>query len=200
MSISYQSVLEFWFGPPDPRGGIDLIVQKRWFMKSDEWDQQILMQFGPWVERAIAGELKEWEEDPKASLALILLLDQFPRNIFRNSARSFAGDARALEIARRMLESDRVSNLSSFERVFVFLPLEHSEDIAMQRLSVQLFEKLQTEVPTNLKDTFQSFTDFARRHAIIIERFGRFPHRNKILGRTSTREEQLFLTEPGSGF
>jgi uncharacterized protein (DUF924 family) len=140
-------------------------------------------------ERAARGELERWQATPLASLALTLVLDQFPRNIFRGEARAFSSDSLALAAARSMvaLEFDRL--LSPVERTFAYLPFEHAEDLAAQRRSLALFQALD---PEHIGD--------ARRHYEIIARFGRFPHRNAILGRESTAEEAEFLGQPGSSF
>jgi len=188
-----STVLDFWFGAP---GSSEFgSARKAWFMKDAAFDAAIRERFGALVERALRGELEAWGDEPRSSLAQILLLDQFTRNAFRGSARSFAGDARALAAASRMVGSRQDEALAPFMRAFVYLPFEHAEGLAMQDEAIRLFTKLVSEAP-ELADML----DYAHRHREVIERFGRFPHRNEILGRQSTAEEIAFIQRPGSGF
>jgi len=188
-----DAVLDFWFGAP---GSSEFgSARKAWFMKDAAFDAAIRERFGALVERALRGELEVWGDEPRSSLAQILLLDQFTRNAFRGSARSFAGDARALAAASRMVGSRQDEALAPFMRAFVYLPFEHAEGLAMQDEAIRLFTKLVSEAP-ELADML----DYAHRHREVIERFGRFPHRNEILGRLSTAEEIAFIQRPGSGF
>ena len=187
------TVLDFWFGAP---GSNEFgSARKAWFMKDAAFDAAIRERFGALVERALRGELEAWGDEPRSSLAQILVLDQFTRNAFRGSARSFAGDARALAAASRMVGSRQDEALAPFMRAFVYLPFEHAEGLAMQDEAIRLFTKLVSESP-ELADML----DYAHRHREVIERFGRFPHRNEILGRQSTAEEIAFIQRPGSGF
>lgn len=183
-----QAVLDFWFGSGDT-------ARAEWFRKEPAFDAHIAERFGALVERALAGELRDWQQAPDAALARILLLDQFTRNIFRDSARAFAGDCLALDAARAMVAARQDLQLPPLRRAFVYLPFEHAEDLAAQDEAVRLFRALADEAPT-LKDML----DYAHRHRAVIARFGRFPHRNVLLGRDSTAEEALFLREPGSRF
>jgi len=188
-----DAVLDFWFGAP---GSSEFgSTRKVWFSKDADFDAAIRERFGALVERALRGELEAWGDEPRSSLAQILLLDQFTRNAFRGSARSFAGDARALAAASRMVGSRQDEALAPFMRAFVYLPFEHAEGLAMQDEAIRLFTKLVSEAP-ELADML----DYAHRHREVIERFGRFPHRNEILGRQSTAEEIAFIQRPGSGF
>lgn len=185
-----DAVLDFWFGAPDsPERGRS---RKAWFTKSESFDQLIRDGYGAAALAARRGELDHWARTPLAGLALLILLDQFPRNLYRGSAEAFASDARALAVARSMVAQgfDRV--LRPVERLFVYLPFEHSEDLAVQRTSVALFEALARDGQDNV--------DYAHRHYDFILRFGRFPHRNAALGRASTPEELAFLAQPGSSF
>jgi len=182
-----QAVLDFWFGD----GGI----RAEWFRKDEVFDTQIRERFGPLIERAVAGELLDWQASPQAALARIVLLDQFTRNVHRGSARAFDGDALALGAARAMVASGWHLALPPVQRCFVYLPFEHAEDLAAQDEALRLFTALAAEAPE-----LESNLDYARRHRVIIERFGRFPHRNAALGRASTPEEIAFLQQPGSGF
>jgi uncharacterized protein (DUF924 family) len=183
----FIEVIDFWFGAPDSRERGR--PRKLWFQKSESFDAEIRRLFLATWERAAHGELGPWRATPLASLALIVVLDQFPRNMFRGTAGAFASDSPALAAARETiaLEFDRL--LSPVERPFVYLPFAHAEDLAAQRRSLALFHTLDRE---NVES--------ARRHYEIIARFGRFPHRNAVLGRQSTAEEAEFLKQPGSSF
>ena len=188
-----DAVLDFWFGAP---GSSEFgSTRKAWFMKDAAFDAAIRVRFGALVERALRGELEAWGDEPRSSLAQILLLDQFTRNAFRGSARSFAGDARALTAASRMVGSRQDEALAPFMRAFVYLPFEHAEGLAMQDEAIRLFTKLVNETPEH-----GDMLAYAHRHRDVIERFGRFPHRNEILGRQSTAEEIAFVKQPGSAF
>jgi uncharacterized protein (DUF924 family) len=186
-------VLEFWFGTPELAD--TEAVSTRWFAKDEAFDREIASRFGPLIDRALAGDLQDWAWQPGPALARILLLDQFPRNAFRGTAKAFAGDALALAAARQMVAQGQDQALQPLRRVFVYLPFEHAEDGAAQDESVRLFTRLAEEAPG-----LDGYVDYAHRHRDIIRRFGRFPHRNAWLGRPPTVEETAFLEEPGSGF
>lgn len=186
-----SEVLGFWFGELEdgvarPRGA--------WFERDDGFDAEISTRFRSDYERAAAGELDEWLDTPRGALALAVILDQFPRNLFRGSAKSFETDARARSVARAALDRGHDAHISPVERWFLYLPFEHSEDLEDQRLSVRLFGALGDDADS------RNVYDYAVRHMEIIERFGRFPHRNAALGRESTPEEAEFLGQPGSSF
>jgi len=172
-----DDVLEFWFRR-DPTA---------WFAKDAQFDAEIRERFLALHERAVAGELESWKRDMRSCLALVILLDQFPRNMFRGEARAFAGDARARAAARTILERGWDRSYTPAERDFAYLPFEHSESLDDQALSLRLFEG---------GENFE----WARKHYDIVRRFGRFPHRNAALGRASTPEEIEFLSRPGSSF
>lgn len=189
---AWQPVLDFWFLPEtDPGHGQS---RAEWFRKDPAFDALMHQRFGEEVSRALAGEFVEWDSDPRGALARIILLDQFTRNTFRDTPRAFVGDGRALAAARAVVDSGRDRMLDAVERWFVYLPFEHAEDMAMQERSVALFNTLAAE------PGMDDIADYAIRHRDIIARFGRFPHRNRILGRASTPEEIDFLKLPGSGF
>jgi uncharacterized protein (DUF924 family) len=183
-------VLLFWFGPAATRGQRDA----RWFRKDDAFDRECRERFLPLHERAAAGALYRWENEAQGSLALILLLDQFPRNMFRGTPRAFATDSLALEAARRAVAQRFDKDMLPVERMFLYLPFEHSENLADQVLACELTKPLEAFPET--EDAYR----YALAHRRIIERFGRFPHRNAILARDSTSEETEFLKQPGSGF
>ena len=185
---SPEAVLDFWFGTDDQ-------ARAEWFRKDEAFDRLIADRFGALVERALAGELREWDAKPASALARILLLDQFTRNIFRGTPRAFAGDPRALAAARSLVASGGDTALPPLRRSFVYLPFEHAEDLQAQHEAVRLFSALEASAPQAT-----GMLEYALRHRDIIARFGRFPHRNAILGRESTPEEIAFLREPGSSF
>lgn len=173
-------ILDFWFESED-----------LWFKKDDAFDETIRQRFSADHERAAAGGLADWRETPDGCLALVVLLDQFSRNMFRSSARSFATDALALGIAETAIERGFDQALPPKRRRFFYMPFMHSEDVDHQRRCVDLFAAM---------DGDSGGLKFAIKHLEIVERFGRFPHRNGILGRQSTAEEVSFLKTPGSSF
>lgn len=190
------AVLDFWFGPTGDPG--HAAPRKAWFTKDDAFDAEIARRFGPLIEQALAGDLDDWITRPIAplhALALVIVLDQFTRNVFRGTARAFAGDARALQTARAMVASGADRALNGVQRSFVYLPFEHAEDRSHQRTAMQLFEQLAQDEPARA-----DLVGWARQHHDVVARFGRFPHRNAALGRASTDEEAAFLLQPGSGF
>lgn len=188
-----DDVLAFWFGAPDEADYGK--ARAAWFRKDDAFDAQIRAHFLAEVEAAIAGRRGDWATSPQGALALFILLDQFPRNLFRNTARAFAGDAAALALAGRFIEQGWDRKLLPVQRVFAYLPFEHSESLADQERSIALFTALANEHPEAA-----SYLDYAHRHRDVIVRFGRFPHRNAALGRISTAAETDCLAQPGSGF
>jgi uncharacterized protein (DUF924 family) len=181
-------VLDFWFGSATaPRA--------EWFRKDPAFDATIRQRFGPTIEQALAGTLTGWDFNAPAMLAQVIVLDQFTRNAFRDTARAFAGDPRALALARDLVDRGWDHELTPLQRWFAYLPFEHAEDLAMQQESLRLFDALAQEHPA-LADAAL----WAHKHHEVIVRFGRYPHRNALLGRESTPEEQLYLQQPGSGF
>jgi uncharacterized protein (DUF924 family) len=189
-----EAVLEFWF-PADPRRANAL-----WWGKDAALDAEIRERFGPTLRAARAGELDAWAEAARGRLALIVVLDQMSRNIHRDSPEAFAADERARALTLTGLERGHDRELRPIERLFFYLPLEHSEALADQQRCVELMGALASEVEDAEREQFVGFVDYAVRHRDIIERFGRFPHRNAVLGRESTAAELEFLTQPGSSF
>ena len=191
------AVHDFWFGATGhPERGR---MRKIWFEKSEAFDAELRDRFLADYERAAAGACDALAATPDGVLALMILFDQLPRNLFRGQARAFATDARARDVAARAVASGLDTRLSPVERIFVYLPFEHSEDLADQRRSVALFESLPV-TPEFTEAERANVVDYAGRHLVIVERFGRFPHRNAALGRASTPEETEFLKQPGSSF
>jgi uncharacterized protein (DUF924 family) len=192
-AVGPQDVLDFWFGAP---GSAEFgTPRKAWFVKDSEFDRVIAERFGPSIEQALRGELDAWAKTPSGAIARILLLDQFTRNAFRGDRRAFAGDAQALAAATALVGSRQDESLPPLIRAFAYLPFEHAESLAMQDEAVRLFNRL---VPTSPELT--SMLDYAHRHREVIARFGRFPHRNAILGRQSTAEELTYIATPGTAF
>jgi uncharacterized protein (DUF924 family) len=189
-----QEVLDFWFLPPTAEGYGK--PRPEWFRKSARFDAAIAERFGGVIAQAVTGGLREWDrEGAQGTLARILVLDQFTRNAFRGKPESFAGDALALGAALELEGSGACRGLAPIQRWFAYMPFEHAEDARMQEMSVTLFTELAAS-----HSGFDDALDYAHRHRGVIARFGRFPHRNAILGRASTPEELVFLSQPGCGF
>lgn len=194
------AVLEFWFGNTSDDTATAETQKKLWWSKNATVDADIRNRFGKLVESAATGALDHWARDAHGRLALILLFDQFPRNMYRDTPRAFAYDPLACKLALAGIANGSDRALRAIERVFFYLPLEHSESAELQERSVALFTALAAGVPEADRKTFAGYVDYAVRHRDVIHRFGRFPHRNHILGRVSTPEETEFLKQPGSSF
>nr|WP_010130907.1 DUF924 family protein [Microbulbifer agarilyticus] len=201
-----SDVLQFWFGSTDLGAMPSKEVRSRWFQRSDDFDREIELRFSSAIGRAIEGKLSNWESSLDGQLGLILLCDQFPRNIYRGSAQAFAGDPRALKISQSMADVDWQGQLGLHQRAIFGMPLEHSERSDIQRQSVAYFLRLRQDFARDKpgvspEDTqaAESYYRFARAHQDVIEQFGRYPHRNLALGRESTPAEQQWL-EQGGGF
>ncbi|WOX49829.1 DUF924 family protein [Aeromonas sp. XH] len=197
----WQPLIDFWFGDDADDARRAARQAPLWWGKSSETDALLARRFGELAASAAAGELAGWADHPAGRLGLILLLDQLPRNLHRGTPAAFAQDDKARALCLKGLSFGADRGLSPLARVFFYLPLEHAESREQQARSVALFEALAAEQAQGpARETFEGFADFARRHQVIIQRFGRFPHRNAILGRESTPEEVEFLRQPGSGF
>ena len=198
--MSADGVLDYWFGS-DPDDAVVAKEKSRMWWKSDPAvDDDLRARFTGLVETAGRDELAEWASTPQGLLALIILTDQFPRNIHRNTPRAFLFDPLARAHCRDGIARGMDIRLRPIERVFHYLPLEHSESLQDQHESVRLFSSLATNAGPDLKELFDGYLRYAERHRDIIARFGRFPHRNRILGRPSSGEETAFLQTPGSSF
>lgn len=190
-----QAVLDFWFGSPgDPGYGS---ARKAWFVKDDAFDARIRSRFLALHEAAATRRLEGWRASAPDCLALVVVLDQFSRNMFRGTPEAFACDSYALELAEHAVGARLDAVVPPVHRMFFYLPFEHSESLLDQERSVALFAALRREMQ---HEAFDSAHDYAVKHRVVIERFGRFPHRNAILGRESTSEEIEFLAQPGSSF
>ena len=179
--MNYQDILDFWFSPE---------TQPNWFAKSDQFDQSLKEKFGDILEQASRAELWSWRKNADGRLAEIIVLDKFSRNIFRDTPRAFAQDSLALALAQEAISQDLDKQLSPEQRSFLYMPFMHSESKLIHEFALKLFQRLGN--PENL--------EYEIKHKIIIDRFGRYPHRNQILGRESTEEELSFLTQPDSSF
>ena len=187
-----QQILDFWFGASgEPSHGES---RDEWFRKDPAFDATIAARFREPMREALGGGLESWSSSPRGSLALVILLDQFTRNVYRDTPQAFSGDRRALAVARAAVDRGDDDMLIPVERWFLYMPFVHAEDEQAQKRSLELFTRLRDQ--TGLAEPLL----WAEKHAAVIRRFGRYPHRNPILGRSSTPEEQAFLREPGSRF
>lgn len=186
-------VLDFWLGDGVQKGWPTEDLGKRWFGGGAELDAEISARFGRNVEAAVAGGLQDWEQPPLHGLALVILLDQFSRNVFRGTGKAFAGDARAQQLVLRALAAGDDLRLPWVGRLFLYMPLMHAESLALQDECVARFSRMAAEAPEPIGQRLQGNLDFALQHRDIIARFGRFPYRNAALGRADTPEEAEFL-------
>lgn len=200
MQAPWQDLLHWWFGQGTSATEIAAEKQRLWFGYRPKQDAEARERFGALVEQALNGDLQDWAELPEGWLALVLLLDQLPRMIHRDTPRAFAGDERAQQLVRDGLAHGGDMLLSPIQRVFIYLVLEHAENLAVQDLAVAHFTALRDIAAEHEQALFRDFLDYAERHREVISRFGRFPHRNAILGRDSSDAEQSFLQQPGSSF
>lgn len=189
-----QELLDFWFADSQDSYESFLELRQTWFTVSAEFDETIATRFEAMLVGALQGELADWERSSKSLLALIILNDQFPRNVFRGTPQAFAHDSEALRLALKMLDTKFDLTLSPLERMFAYMPFQHAEDFQIQQLSVKKFgELVKLETDPAMKEHARESENYAILHHDIIERFGRFPHRNEILGRESTDEERNYL-------
>ncbi|HPF74221.1 MAG: DUF924 domain-containing protein [Rhodanobacteraceae bacterium] len=195
-----EEVLLFWFGDSDDEARQLAFGMPRWFNGGDALDLAITEQFEYTVRAAHRGDLDAWAETAQGRLALIVLIDQFSRNVYRGKPGAFVGDDRCQRLALDGLRLGHDRQLTRPQRVFFYLPLEHAENLSLQHMSVALFASLIDEAPASVRGKYASFHDFAERHRRVIRKFGRFPHRNAALNRESTSEETAYLAKPGAGF
>ena len=193
---SPDDVLEFWLGPEPQRDEPAAEVRTRWWKKDDAFDREIGATFEDAISAAGAGDLEAWLQHPRGRVAVVILLDQLTRNVFRGSGRMYDHDERAVATAVAGIDAGEDSQLRVAERYFLYMPLVHVENLALQNRSVALFEALAARGG----EWCASAARYARSHRDIVARFGRFPHRNALLARPSTNEERDFLREPGSSF
>jgi len=195
-----EDVLGFWFRGVGSGGLPSDDAVRRWFMGGADFDQETRLLFESTVDAALEGDLGCWAETPRGLLALVIVLDQLTRNVYRGNAKAFAGDTRAIGYTRHALGQRLHERFQPIERYFLYMPLEHAEDVEAQRQAVALFEALACDAPSGAPSFFQNGVDWARKHQAVIERFGRFPARNAALGRTSTPDEEIFLQANPRGF
>lgn len=207
--MEVQTILEFWFGEESsqlneaqPRSSQDIAKQqsKLWWSKDETIDNDILQRFEPTLKALLTGHYSSWFETPQGRLAAIIVLDQFSRNMYRDNAHAFTQDSLALHWALQGIRQGDDKKLTPLQKVFFYLPLEHCEQLNMQNLAIEKFEQLAADSPASFSDLANGFLNYAQQHQQVIARFGRFPHRNPILNRDSTQEEQEYLAQPGSGF
>ena len=197
---AWQPLLDWWFGAAVTAGEVAAQRSGLWFGYRAEQDDDARRRFGDLCEQALAGGLQDWCGCAEGRLALLLLLDQLPRMIHRSTAQAFAGDSRARQVLREGLAQGFDHHLPAIRRVFAYLVLEHAEDPALQDEAVARFGALRDQAPAAERALFDGYLDYAERHRRVIRRFGRFPHRNALLGRGSSPQELAFLEEPGSRF
>ena len=195
-----EDVLQFWLGELDEDGMSTPECQKRWWTRDESFDAEIYARFGDLYDEIASGACEHWLLSARERVAYCIVLDQFSRNMFRGTSQMYATDEQAVEATLGALESGVDQSLALQERVFLYMPLMHSEDLSLQELSVDMFEGLADEAPERVRDGLQQNAVFAIKHRDIVIDWGRFPHRNEILGRTSTPEEIEFLKQPGSSF
>lgn len=198
---SPEDVIHFWLGDVSRPDADPLAKAALWWKKDDAFDREIRERFQETLERGVRGELEAWESSPRGRLALVLLYDQLSRNMFRATARSFAQDPLARDHAKKAFDAGDDHALAPIEVSFLLMPFMHAEELALQQRAIAGFTKLRDAADDEkLRKNFDSSVTYGGRHMKIIERFGRFPHRNEILGRASTAEEAEFLKQPGSSF
>ena len=200
MTAPWQPLLEWWFGSADDPNAVAAQQGRLWFGKRDSQDLEARTRFGDQVEQALTGGLTDWAQCPEGWLALVLLLDQLPRMIFRDSPKAFSGDIRAQALVAQGMAADFDRQLRPIQRVFIYLVFEHSEHLAVQNEGVSRYIELVAQQPDVDRALFADYLDYAEKHQKVIAQFGRFPHRNAVLGRESTAEELAFLSKPGSRF
>jgi uncharacterized protein (DUF924 family) len=200
MMNEIDTVLQFWFGELDANGRADAEHSARWWKKDEAFDAQIRTRFGELHAAVARGERDDWLESDRGCLAYVIVLDQFSRNMFRGTGQAFAYDAAALRAALAAIARRVDQRLGPDGRSFLYMPLMHSEDIAVQERCVELFAALRQTAEGTWQEAAASALSYAEQHRDIVKRFGRFPHRNALLGRKSTPEELEFLTQPGSSF
>lgn len=196
-----HDVLDYWFGDAANIKAEDLKDYfQRWFQGGEELDKEIKRKFGKAVKQATGDDLAVWENTTKGSLALIILLDQFTRNVYRGTDKAFAYDAKALRLCQKLIDSGADKEMSWPQRGFCYMPLQHAEDVKWQQQGIEAYIGLVEDMQDDLKKVVTGFLSSAREHKTIIDKFGRFPHRNKVLDRESTDEELIYLATGAKSF
>jgi uncharacterized protein (DUF924 family) len=192
-----QAILQFWLDELDATGMCSQAQNRLWFQSRPETDREIEQRFGGDVSQALAGELNHWAEEKDGLIALVILLDQFTRNIYRGTPAAFSGDRQALALAEAAVACDADCELATVHRVFLYIPYEHAEDLQTQEAGISCFDRLLEDCHPDAREQVAGFRDYSVAHRDVIARFGRFPHRNKILDRDSTGEEITHLEQHG---
>jgi uncharacterized protein (DUF924 family) len=200
VQVDPQGILGFWFGRAADDSAEASAREAFWFGASRETDSLIRERFASAVEAAARGEFDSWVQVPRSTLALVLLLDQFPRNMWRGTAKAFAHDAQALRAAQEAVARGHLDNLAPLEQAFLVLPFQHSESIEDQRESIRLSSEIAQAAPAAWRPVLEGYLQFAKEHFALIEQFGRFPHRNHVLGRAPTAKEEAYLSRGGASF
>lgn len=203
-----QAIIDYWFGeevtdgstPPRSAQQIAKQQSKFWWSKNETIDNEIRLRFEPVLKALLTGHYSSWFSTPQGRLAAIIVLDQFSRNMYRENAQAFSQDSLALHWTLEGIRQGDDKKLTPLQRVFFYLPLEHCEQLNMQNLAIEKFSQLQDDAPASFADLAKGFVDYAHQHQEVIARFGRFPHRNALLNRSSTELEKAYLAQPGSGF
>lgn len=195
-----RSVLDFWFGTLDSEGCASPETREYWSIKDPDFDREIQKKFEGLYREIVAGEHEDWLETTEGRVAYVVVIDQMPRNMYRGTEKMYASDEQALSVCLDAIEKGRDTQALFAHRNFLYMPLMHSENITVQDQCVALYTSWSDEVDGEQKEDVERRIGFAIRHRDIVARFGRFPHRNQILGRASTAEETLFLHQPGSSF
>ena len=195
-----QQILDFWFSDRELDSPQLDSRMDRWFGANDKLDEQIRREFGALIEQAATGQLDDWSNTARGRLALIILLDQFSRNAYRGTAQAFTHDRKALKLAIEGTMAGNHKQLNAVERMFFFMPLQHAESLKIQEKSVSVFKALAKTVPGTLHETFLMAAEFAELHRDIVAEFGRFPHRNAVLGRPNSSAETAYLSGENSSF
>lgn len=200
LDVAAQALLDLWFGNDEDPVRTSAAKASLWWGKDPETDALLAARFGELRERAKRGDLDDWKRTARGRLALVIALDQLSRNLHRGTPEAFAADPKALALALEGIDQGQDAELGPLERTFLYMPLMHAEDASIQKRCVELFQSLCDSVPPEQREVFSGSVRFAEAHRDIVVRFRRFPHRNSILGRTSTAEEMEFLTQPNSSF
>lgn len=198
--MDFEEILRFWFGELDAEGRADEAHSKRWWKKDAAFDEEIRARFQAVHAAVSGGRYDDWLVTPRGRLAYVIVLDQFSRNMYRGTGRMFEGDQKALQAVLEGMRLGADRELAHAERSFFYMPLMHSEDVAVQQRSVSTFEAWRDELAGDAREKVVGLVKYAEQHRDIVRRFGRFPHRNALCDRTSTHEEEEFLKQPGSSF
>jgi uncharacterized protein (DUF924 family) len=200
MTTGADDVLAFWFAGTLEVGADPQSQYRRWFTQSDAFDREIEAAFGDLPDAARDGQLTPWHGSAAGMLALVIVLDQFPRHLYRATPKAFAFDAQAFAVAESAIAAGFDAALHPLQAAFLYMPFQHAEDRRAQQRAVALYDELVDRAPQEYRAIMEGFANYARRHAVVVEQFGRFPHRNALLGRTTTAEEQAYLEGGGETF